>query len=303
VKKKNQTAKKDQIGKDFAKSLKLAIFLTSVIFFVEVIGGYLSGSLALLGDAGHVFRDIFALVISLSALKIAKRLPSKRKTFGFHRVEIFAAFLNGMFLVAMGIWILWEAYQRLYSPQQIESTTMLIVAVIGFGVNLFVAFRLHGSHDLNVKSAFFHVVSDAAFSLAVIAAAVLIQLTGQTIFDPILSVLISVVIVFSAIRVIRESVMILLDFAPKDLDFDEVIQVIQKVEGVRGVHNVHLWSLCSNINVIDAHIYTRETNMTNIERIKIQIKNSLEKFHIRHVTLEFECEECAVQDELFVLDH
>jgi len=289
--------------KDFERPLKLAIFLTSIIFIAEVIGGFLSGSLALLGDAGHVFRDIFALVLSLSAIKISKRLPSKRKTFGFHRVEIFAAFLNGLFLVAIGVWILWEAYERLDSPQPVHSAVMLIVAVIGFAVNLFVAFRLHGSHDLNVKSAFFHVLSDAAFSMAVIVAAVLIYLTGQTIFDPILSALISVVIVFSAWKVIKESVMILLEFAPRDVDFDEVIQEIQKVRGVRGVHHVHLWSLCSNINVIDAHVYTDETDMTEIARMKTEIKNSLEKFHIKHATLEFECEECEIQDEVTAIEH
>jgi cobalt-zinc-cadmium efflux system protein len=289
--------------KDFERPLKLAIFLTSIIFFVEVIGGFLSGSLALLGDAGHVFRDIFALVISLSAIKISKRLPSKRKTFGFHRVEIFAAFLNGLFLVAIGVWILWEAYGRLDSPQPIHSAAMLIVAVIGFAVNLFVAFRLHGSHDLNVKSAFFHVLSDAAFSMAVIVAAVLIHLTGRAIFDPILSALISIVIIFSAWKVVKESVMILLEFAPRDVDFDEVIQEIQKVKGVRGVHHVHLWSLCSNINVIDAHVYTDENDMTKITRMKKEIKNSLEKFHIKHATLEFECEECENQDEVSAIDH
>ena len=294
---------KPEQDKDFESPLKLAIFLTSIIFFVEVIGGFLSGSLALLGDAGHVFRDIFALVISLSAIRISKRLPSKGKTFGFHRVEIFAAFLNGLFLVAIGVWILWEAYRRLDSPQPIHGAAMLIVAVIGFAVNLFVAFRLHGSHDLNVKSAFFHVLSDAAFSLAVIVAAVLIHLTGRTIFDPILSALISIVIIFSAWKVIKESVMILLEFAPRDVNFDEVIQEIQKVEGVRGVHHVHLWSLCSNINVIDAHVYTHETDMTKIARMKTEIKNSLEKFHIKHATLEFECKECEIQDEVTAIEH
>jgi cobalt-zinc-cadmium efflux system protein len=290
-------------GEDYKKSLKWAIYLTSIFFVVEVIGGFLSGSLALLSDAGHMLRDVFALAVSLSALKISRRLPSKRKTFGYHRMEIFATFLNGIFLVAMGILILYEAFQRIGSPHPIQSTTMLIVALIGFGVNLYIAFRLHGSRDLNVKSAFLHVVTDAAFSLGVIAAAFLIYLTGQTIFDPILSAVISLVIVFSAFKVIKDSTMILLEFAPMDVDFDQVIQDIQSIEGVQGVHNVHLWALCSNINIIDAHVYTRINDMREIERMKAEIKKRLEKYNIKQATLEFECEECVLPDEVAGIKH
>jgi cobalt-zinc-cadmium efflux system protein len=239
----------------------------------------------------------------MSALSISKRLPSKRRTFGFHRLEIFAAFLNGILLIAMGLWILWEAYRRFSTPKQIQSITMLIIALIGLGVNLFVAFRLHGSQDLNIKSAFFHVITDAAFSLAVIVAAILIFWTGQTIFDPILSALLSTIIIISAFKVIKEAVMILLEFAPKDVDFDQVVQDIQQVEGVLGVHGVHLWSLCSNINVIDAHIFTKEGSMTKIEKIKGEIKKRLEKYNIKHATLEFECEECTLSHEIGRMEH
>jgi cobalt-zinc-cadmium efflux system protein len=290
-------------GRDFEKSFKIAIFLTFIFFIVEVMGGFISGSLSLLSDAGHMLRDVFSLIISLSAMVISKRLPSKKKTFGFHRVEIFAAFLNGILLIAVGIAIIWEAYSRFESPHAIESSTMLIVALAGLAVNLYVAFRLHGSRDLNVKSAFIHVLTDAAFSLAVIVAAVLISLTGKTVFDPLLSAVISVVIVFSAFKVVKESVRILLEFAPKDVDFDRVMDDIQGVEGVKGVHDVHIWSLCSNINIIDAHVYTQETDMTKIEAMKVQIKKKLEKYNIKHATLEFECEECVLRDEVAGIEH
>ncbi len=290
-------------GRDFERSFKIAIFLTSIFFVVEVLGGFISGSLSLLSDAGHMLRDVFSLIISLSAMVISKRLPSKKKTFGFHRVEIFAAFLNGILLIAVGITIIWEAYSRFESPHPIESTTMLIVALAGLAVNLFVAFRLHGSRDLNVKSAFIHVLTDAVFSLAVIVAAVLISLTGKTIFDPLLSAVISVVIVFSAFKVVKESVRILLEFAPKDVDFDRVVDDIQGVGGVKGVHDVHIWSLCSNINIIDAHVYTQETDMTKIESMKALIKKRLEKYNIKHATLEFECEECVLRDEVSSIQH
>jgi len=287
----------------YEKSLKLAILLTFFFFIVEVIGGFISGSLSLLGDASHMLRDVFALLISLSALNISKKLPSKRKTFGYHRVEIFAAFLNGFFLIAIGLWILWEAFQRIETPQPIKSIPMLVVAFIGLGVNLYIAFKLHGSTDLNVKSAFYHVVTDAAFSLAVIAAAILIYLTNKTIFDPILSAAISIVIIFSAVKLVKESVIILLEFAPVDVDFDEVIQDILQVKGVQGVHHVHLWSLCSNINVIDAHIYTRVKLLSEIEKIKKEIKRKLKKYNIKHATFEFECEECIIPDEITEIEH
>lgn len=287
----------------YEKHLKFSIFLTSVFFGVEIVGGWISGSLSLLGDAGHMFRDVFALIISLSALNVSKKLPSERKTFGFHRVEILAAFMNGIFLIAIGIWILLEAYHRFHSPKPIESTSMLIVAVIGLGVNLYVARRLHGSHDLNIRSAFLHVLTDAVFSVAVILAAILICLTGKTIFDPILSSMISAVIIFSSLKIVKESLRILLEFTPKDIDFDQVFQDIQKVEGVKGVHDVHIWSLCSNINVLDAHIFTDETDMTEIQKIKSVIKQTLEKYNIRHATLEFECEECILPNKVKKIDH
>lgn len=288
---------------NYKKHLKTALFLTVIYFIIEVIGGWISGSLSLLGDAGHMLRDVFALFVSLSALNVSKKLPSKRKTFGFHRVEIFAAFLNGIFLVAVGFWILWEAYRRVSNPQPIDSIPMLIVAFIGLGVNLYVAWKLHGSHDLNIKSAFLHVLTDAIFSVAVIIAAVFIFLTGETLFDPLLSAVISVVILISAFFIIKESAVILMEFTPKNVNFDRVVRDIQQVEGVEGVHHVHLWSLCSNINVIDAHIYTRETDMRKVDQMKAEIKKNLKKYNIKHATLEFECEECPRPDNLRKIEH
>ncbi|MBS3818929.1 cation transporter [bacterium] len=289
--------------KNYKKHLQTALFLTGIYFIVEVIGGLISGSLSLLGDAGHMLRDVFALFLSLSALNISRKLPSKRKTFGFHRVEIFAAFLNGIFLIAVGLWILWEAYRRISHPQPIHSIPMLIVAFIGLGVNLYVALKLHGSHDLNIKSAFLHVLTDAFFSLAVIVVAFLIFLTGKTIFDPILSGVISVVIIISAFFILKESAAILMEFTPKNVDFDQVVKDMQQVDGVEGVHHVHLWSLCSNINAIDAHIYTKDTDMRRVDKIKTEIKKRLKKYNIKHATLEFECEECLQPDNLRQIDH
>ena len=274
------------------RTLKVAIILTSLIFVVELGGSMLSGSLALFGDAGHMLRDVFALAVSLSAVMIAKRLPTKQRTFGYHRVEILAALLNGILLIVISAWIFLEAYLRFFAPAPIQSVTMFVVAAIGLAVNIIVAYSLHGSHDLNVRSAFLHVLTDLFSSLAVVFAAAWIFFTGQTIVDPVLGSIIAILVLFSAFRIIKDSVHILLGFAPKDVDFNQVIKDMESVKGVDGVNNVHLWSLCSNVNIIDAHVLTKEPDMSKIECMKAEIKSRLEKYQIRHATLEFECEEC-----------
>jgi len=285
------------------KSLKIAIILTSVFFVVEIIGSLISGSLSLLGDAWHMFRDVFALLLSLSAIHIAKNLPSRTKTFGYHRIEIFAAFINGILLLGISLWIFWQAYQRVFAPKPIESVTMFIVALVGLLANLYVALKLHGSHDINVKSAFTHVIADTLSSVAVIFASIWIFFTGQTVIDPILGSLIAMFILFSAFAIIKDSIYVLLGFAPKNVDFDNVVKDIERVKGVESAHNVHLWSLCSNINVIDAHIFTNEQNMGKIEAIKQKIKKKLEKYNVKHATLEFECEECVENHKIKKMRH
>ncbi len=284
-------------------TLKLAALLTVIFFLIEAAGGFISGSLSLLGDAWHMLRDVLALLITLSAINVAERLPTKARTFGFHRLEILAALLNGILLVGIGVLMIVESVQRLRSPRPVEDTMMLAVAVAGLASNIYVAYRLHGSHDLNVRSAFLHVLTDAVSSLAVIAAALLIMLTGKTVFDPALGIVISLLVIVSAVGVIRESAAILLEFAPRGIDFDSVIRDMETVGGVESVHHVHLWTLCSNINVVDAHIYTRETDMTRAEVMKAEIKRRLEKYDVRHATLEFECVECVLPDKVRTIGH
>jgi cobalt-zinc-cadmium efflux system protein len=285
------------------KSIKIAIALTALFFGIEVIGGLISGSLSLLSDAGHMLRDVFGLITTLSAINIAKKIPTKTKTFGYHRLEIFAALFNGLLLFIMSGWILWESYFRLISPRPIESITMFVIALIGLLINLYVASRLHGSHDVNIRSAFTHVLMDTLSSVAVIFASIWIFFTNQTFVDPILGIVIGVFILYSAFMIIKDSVCILLDFTPKDVLFDDVIKDIESVKGVDSVHNVHLWSLCSHINVIDAHIYTTESDMRKIELIKEKIKQKLKKYDIKHTTLEFECQECVREDKVSEVRH
>ena len=275
------------------RSLKIAIVLTAVIFLAEVIGGLVSGSLALLGDAAHMLQDVVALLLSLGAIIIAGRLPSPSRTFGYHRVEIGAAVVNGFLLIGVSALIVGEALARFSHPRPIDSSVMLGVAVIGLVANLAAMYILHGSHDLNFRSAFLHVLGDTLSSVAVIVAAIWIAFTGQTFIDPLLSIAIAVLILVSSFSLLREAFRILLQFAPRDVDTEAVIRDIESVAGVDGVHNVHLWSLCSNINVLDAHVYSREPDLHTLEEIKREIKHRLEKYRIRHSTLEFECCECG----------
>ena len=274
------------------RSLKIAIILTAVIFLAEVAGGLVSGSLALLGDAGHMLQDVFALLLSLGAMIVAGRLPTSSRTFGYHRLEIGAAVVNGFFLIGVSLLIVYEALARFSRPSPVNSTIMLGVAIVGLAANLIAVYILHGSHDLNIRSAFLHVLGDTLSSVAVIAAAIWIAVTGQTIVDPLLSIAIAILILVSSFALLRDAFRILLEFAPRDVDTEEVIREMESVAGVDGVHNVHLWSLCSNINILDAHVYSCETDVKRLDTIKREIKHRLEKFRIRHSTLEFECEEC-----------
>jgi cobalt-zinc-cadmium efflux system protein len=281
----------DTIG-DYRKSMKIALIITVVFLFVEIAGGLFSGSLALLSDAGHMFSDVLSLVLSLGAMTLALQLPTKERTYGYHRGEIFAAFINSLLLIGVSAGILWEAYQRAINPAPVQGGLMLMVACIGLGANLWVIYLLHGSHNLNVRSAFLHVVGDTISSVAVIVAAVWIALTGQVMIDPVLSAFIAILIVISALRLLRETVTILLQFTPQSVDFDAVIADMTAVSGVDGVHHVHLWSLCSDINVLDAHVYSCEREVEKIEQMKKEIKERLKKYRILHSTLEFECDEC-----------
>ena len=278
---------------DYTASLRTGIIVTLIFFVIEIAGGFYSGSLSLISDAGHMFIDTAALLLSLTAIRAARSLPTKERTYGLHRAGVIAAFCNGLFLIIISIWILYEAFIRFANPRQVDSTVMLVIALAGLAANAYIAYRLFGSRDLNIRSAFLHVAGDALTSVAVIGAAVWIAVTGQTVVDPILSVVIAMVILVSAASVLREAIAILLQFTPRDLDYDRVIREMESVPGVRGVHDVHIWSLSSSIFVLDAHVYSCETDVNRISEMKKTIKERLEAFRILHSTLEFECEECT----------
>lgn len=280
-------------------SLRAAILVTLLIFAVEVAGGYVSGSLSLVSDAVHMLGDLFALLLSLAAVLLAGQFPTSTRTYGYHRAEVLAAFVNGLVLVVVTSGILYSAVGRFRSPMTIEAPIMLVVATVGLVANLVVIARLHGHGGLGVRSALLHVASDALSSAAVVGAGVVILVTGLTVVDPVLSVLIACLILASAVRLLRETTAILLQFTPPGLDLEAVIKAMEEIDGVDAVHDVHVWALSSDLFVLDGHVVTGARELLEVELIKTAIKNRLRRMGIAHVTLEFEaipCEGCVIQD-------
>ncbi len=280
-----------------AASLRAAILVTLFIFGVELAGGWVSGSLSLVSDAVHMLGDLFALLLSLAAALLARQLPTSARTYGYHRAEVLAAFVNGLVLVAVTAGILYSAVDRLRSPTEIEAPVMLAVAAVGLVANLVVIARLHGHGGLGVRSALLHVASDALSSAAVVGAGVVILVTGLTVVDPVLSGLIAVLILASAVRLLRETTAILLQFTPRGLDLEAVTAAMQEVDGVETVHDVHVWALSTDLYVLDGHVVTDAGEMRQVEAIKTAVKNRLRRMGIDHVTLEFEsvpCEGCVL---------
>jgi len=282
-------------GIESSKKLKVAIVLTSAILIAEIVGGIISNSLALFTDAAHVFMDLLALGLSLSAFTIACRPLDEKATFGYHRAEIFAALINALLLVIVVIFILQEAYERLFSPPEIRTFEMMVVASIGLVVNLFVAISLRGHHDLNIRGAYIHGLGDTLSSFAVIAGGIIIFLTGYYIVDPALSILISIVIVYSSLRLLKESVDILMERTPKHIDIEKLKKEILGVEGVFGMHDLHVWSICSNVHALNAHLVVDSISVKDTENITWEVnKRLLQRYNIRHITLQFECTDCGI---------
>ncbi len=287
------------MGESRERALRLSIYLTLAFFVLELAGGILSGSLSLLGDSFHMLRDFFSLLISFAAVKISRRPPSGRKTFGYHRYEILAAFLNGVLLLAVSFWIFFSALGRLKKPSPVKAPLMFAVAMVGLVVNLVVAFLLHGEkEDINIKGAFLHVLSDTLSSLAVVVGSVLIWAGATPKIDPLLAMAISLFVLFSSLALLKETLRILLEFAPPGLEPEKIAAALMELEGVKDVHHIHIWSLCSNITAMEAHILTGCTQASLLEDLKKRIKATLrEKFNIVHSTLEFEWEKCREDGE------
>ena len=277
------------------RSLLIALFITGAIMVAEFVGGLLSNSLALLSDAGHMLMDILALLLSLFALRFATRPATEKQTFGFYRLEILAALINGTVLLVLSLFIFYEAYQRLIEPREIRGLLMLGVAAIGLGANIVSALVLRaGSHEsLNVRGAFLHVMGDLLSSLGVILGGTIILLTGWQRVDSIISFVIGIIILVGAYKLVMDSVHILLESTPKGVGLEEVTDGVKAIEGVRDLHHVHLWTITSGIYALSAHVLIEDQMTSLSSQILEDINRFLrEKFNIDHTTIQFECEAC-----------
>jgi len=295
-------------GPDHAikKRLLISIVFTGAIFTAELAGGYLTNSLALMSDAAHVFMDVFALSLSLFAIRIAELPPSETRTYGLHRVEVFVSFINSFVLLLVTAFIFYKAYFRLVSPEPVHSAGMLYIAVIGLVVNVAVAFWLHrfASTDLNVKSAFLHVIGDAAASVGVIIGALVIGYTHWYAADPLISFLIGAIILYGAVGIMRESSHILLEGVPRDIDLKDVMDDLKGFGGVESVHNLHIWSICHNVYAMSAHLDIAPTERYRMGDIFMEINQRLaDGYHIFYTTLQAECSGCNPHDTFGTIVH
>ncbi|MEO5510105.1 MAG: cation diffusion facilitator family transporter [Longimicrobiales bacterium] len=271
------------------RRLATVLVITAAFMVVELVGGLLSNSLALVADAGHMLSDVAAIALSIFALWFSRRPATQQKSYGYHRFEILAAFVNGMTLVVIALLILWQAYTRLVSPQPVVGSLMLAIAMVGLCVNIAAAFLLHSSagHSLNVRGAYLHVLSDMLGSVGAIAAGIIIITTGWTAADPIISAIVALLILASSWRLVRESVDILLEAVPSHIDLNVVRSAIGEIDGVEEVHDLHVWTLTSGYLAMSGHAVIADP-MQYKEVLQSIHDRMHERFGIDHVTVQIE---------------
>lgn len=285
------------------KTLLISFLIITAFMVVEVIGGILTKSLALLADAGHMLSDSISLLIALIAFTLGERAANYGKTYGYKRFEILAAIINGVTLLIISIYIFYEAYQRLLDPPTVASTGMLIIASIGLIVNIIVAFiMLRGGdteNNLNMRAAFLHVLGDLLGSVGAIIAALLMIFFNWIWADAVASVLVAVLILISGWRVTKASFHVLMEGTPSNIDVEEIVTMMKGVEGIQGIHDLHVWSITSGQNVLSCHIIV-DGNMTIEESQSLlrTIEHKLEHKGIGHVTIQVETEDHPHEDTI-----
>jgi cobalt-zinc-cadmium efflux system protein len=270
------------------RALGIALALVLGFAGVELVAGLLSGSLALLADAGHMVSDGLALGLALFAAWLSKRPATPDRTFGWRRAEILAALANGVLLVVLGLWILVEAFGRLGAPPAVEGGWVLAAGLAGLAVNLAAARVLHGAGSgLNVRAAFLHVLADLVSSVGVVVAALLLLLAGWELADPIAGLLIGVLVLASTVGILRESIEILLEGAPAGLDTAELDRVLRSVGDVVDVHDLHVWTITSGFPALSAHVLVEAR--ADCHGIRRELEQVLrERFELTHTTLQVE---------------
>ena len=278
------------------KRVQIALVLTGAFMLVEVAGGIISGSLALLADAGHMLTDTMALALAAVAFRVSARPADSRRSYGYQRFQILAAFVNGLSLLGIVGWILLEAVQRFLSPVNVMGTTMLLVAAAGLLVNLVSFLVLHGGdrENLNIQGAATHVAGDLLGSVAAIVAAVVIISTGWMPIDPILSVVVALLILRSAWQLVKRSAHILLEGAPEWLDVEEMQrQIVARVPAVTGIHHVHVWGLTPQHPMLTMHISLLELPGDTTPIVRLVKEVLRDEYGIGHSTIEVETDDCA----------
>ena len=283
------------------RKLQLSLWATVVFIIIEFAAGIKAQSLALLSDAGHNFTDALALGLAWFAFYVQAKPPSETKTFGYHRAGVLSAFVNALALVVLALWIFYESYERFLNPRVVDEDIMLIVAAAGLVVNVAIMWALHAESrdDINIRGAFMHMLGDALGSVGIIAGSIVIALTGSLWIDPLLSVLIGVLILWSGWDIIRESIHILLEGLPRGMKFDEVCGGLRSIDGVIDVHDMHIWSLSSNSHALSCHAVIEDIPPSASDAILHRMNHLLaDRFAIHHTTIQFEHVECEHSGEI-----
>jgi cobalt-zinc-cadmium efflux system protein len=283
-------------SKQNTKRLTASLIITLAFVSVEIVAGFWSNSLALLTDAAHNFTDVLALALSWHAISLAARPANPRRTFGYHRAGILVALFNSTTLALIACGIFYEAYHRFLAPPQVDAQILTLVAAIAFVVNLGTALlvRRGSENDLNMRSAFVHLAGDAVSTFAAILAGIGIALTGWQWLDPLVSVLIGALILWNAGSIIRETLNILVEGTPRDIDLSVIVRDLKRVSGVNDVHDLHVWSITQSMRSLSAHIATDDIPISASAAIQREINELLfHEYGIAHATLQFECTGCG----------
>ena len=278
--------------------LKWSLAATILFVAVELFAGLRANSLALISDAGHNFTDALSLVLAAIGLYLESRPADSVKTYGYHRAGVLTAFVNALTLVGISIFIFFEAWERFFHPHPVQEWTMFWVALAAVALNGGIMWSLHRDkdRDLNIRAAFVHFLGDAVSSMAIVAGALIIHFTGLTAADPILSVIIGVLIIWTALDIIKESLNVLLEGLPRGMELSEVTQALMGVDGVVDVHDLHIWSLGSSAHALSCHVLIQDMPPSESNSILQRINEILCGFHIHHTTIQFEHTKCALSE-------
>ncbi|TRZ40616.1 cation transporter [Niallia circulans] len=275
------------------KVLLLSFIIITSYMLIEAVGGFITNSLALLSDAGHMLSDSISLVIALLAFQLGEKAASFNNTYGFKRFEIIAAMINGVTLIVISLYIIYEAIGRFANPPEVATTGMLIISIIGLLVNVIVAWiMLRGGdteHNLNMRGAFLHVISDMLGSVGAIIAAILIMVFGWGWADPLASVIVAILILRSGYFVMKDALHILMEGTPQNIDVKEVIAVLEKTDEIQGIHDLHIWSITSELNALSCHaVVANDLTVAESEKILRHLEHELEHIGITHMTIQLE---------------